>query len=158
MLAHILLRTAGPQLTHTLLPDQQIDGVFQALVGSLDLWSGCPVKQHPAGKAVRDEQAGVGFWANAMTALDTERVDDPRPALRNLSTPVLVLRSECDYLAWAVTREYRDLLPNAILLTVDDAGHTIPLDQPKLYREAVRAFLLDQPLPEEPYTGAESPW
>ena len=157
MLAHVLLRTAGLQVTHALFPDQQIDGVFQALVGSLDLWSGCSAEQHPGGREVHDEQAGVGFWVNAMTGLDRDRVADPRPTLRSVSTPVLVLRSECDYRAWESTREYRDLLPHAAMLTVEDAGHVIPIDQPELYRQAVLAFLLDQPLPRAPYSGDKAP-
>ena len=158
MLAHVLLCTVSPRVTHALLPDPQMDGVFQRLVGRLDLWSGCSAAQHPDGRAVHDEQAGVGFWVNAMTGLDAQRVADPRPALHSVAAPVLVLHSECDYRAWASTREYRDILPNAIMLTVEDAGHVIPLDQPELYRRAVLAFLLDQPLSRTPYTGDDAPW
>lgn len=133
-------------------------GVFEEVVGSFDLWSGCPAEEHPGGKAIHDDQAGVGFWVNAVTGQDKNRVADPRPALRRVSTPLLVLRSECDYRAWEATREYRDLLPNAVMLTVDDAGHVIADDQPELYREAVLAFLLDEPLPEQPYTEDDAPW
>ncbi|MGH2370012.1 MAG: alpha/beta fold hydrolase, partial [Chloroflexota bacterium] len=162
LLAYVLVGTVGPEVTHALLPDRQMDGVFQALVERLDLWSGCPEAQRPArsptGRAAGDEPAGLGFWANAMTARDAQRVADPRPALRRVATPVLVLRSECDYRAWAATREYRDLLPNASLLTIEDAGHVIPTDRPDLYRQAVRAFLLDKALPREPYTNAKAPW
>jgi pimeloyl-ACP methyl ester carboxylesterase len=32
---------------------------------------------------------------------------DPRPRLRGNTTPALVLRGECDYIAWPVAREYR---------------------------------------------------
>jgi proline iminopeptidase len=158
MVAHVLLGTVGHRVAHTLLPGHQIDGEFEDLVSSLDLWSGCSVEQHPASGPVRDDQAGVGFWANAMTALDARQVPDPRPALQSVATPLLVLRSECDYRAWEATREYRDLFPNAIMLTVEDAGHVIPNDRPELYQRAVRAFLLDQPLPEPPYRGTEAPW
>jgi proline iminopeptidase len=82
LLAYLLLGTAGPGVTHTLLPDHQMDGVFEAVVGRLDLWSGCSAAQHPPGGAVHDQQAGVGFWANAMTARAAGRVADPRPALK----------------------------------------------------------------------------
>jgi proline iminopeptidase len=158
LLAYVLLGTVGPDVAHTLLPDAQMDGVFEDVVGSLDLWSGCTAEQHPGGEAVRDAQAGVGFWVNALIGRDKNRVADPRPAVRDVSTPVLVLRSECDYRAWEATREYRDLLPNAVMLTVDDAGHVIADDRPDLYREAVLAFLRGEPLPEEPYAGSEAPW
>jgi proline iminopeptidase len=147
LLAHFLLRTVGPEITHELLPGSTMDGVFQVLISQLDMWSGCPDGRHVAGTAVSDEPAGVGFWVNAMTSLDPQRIADPRRVLRNASTPVLVLLSECDYLAWEVTREYRDLHPNAVMLAIEDARHVIPSDQPALYRQAVRAFLLDERLP-----------
>lgn len=156
--AYVLLGTVGPDVAHTLLPDEQMDGIFEDVVASFDLWSGCPVDRHPDGQAVRDHQAGVGFWVNAVTGRDKNRVTDPRPALRSVSTPLLVLRSECDYRAWEATREYRDLLPNAVMLTVDDAGHVIADDRPDFYRQAVLAFLGDEPLPAEPYTDAAAPW
>ena len=93
-----------------------------------------------------------------MTTRDTRNVEDPRPVLRDLATPLLIMRAECDYIAWDVTAEYRDLMPNAVLVPVDDAGHVISADQPATYRELVRAFLLDEELPVEPYSGASEPW
>lgn len=68
------------------------------------------------------------------------------------------LRGECDYISWDVTREYRDVLPNATLLAVANAGHTVTTDQPRLHRTLVRAFLLAEPLPLAAYLDAESPW
>ena len=69
-----------------------------------------------------------------------------------------VLRGECDHIAWEVTREYREVLPNATLLAIDEAGHVIHDDRPETYREAVRAFLLGARLPQEPYEGDAPPW
>jgi proline iminopeptidase len=158
MLAHILLGTMGPDTAHTLFPSRAMDGQFEELVGSLDLWGGCSMDQHPNGQPVHDKQAGVGFWANAVTTFDVQHVPDPRPELRSVATPLLVLRSECDYRAWDATREYRDLFPNAVMITIEGAGHVIPEDKPDLYQEAVISFLLDQPLPRQPYTGSEAPW
>ena len=68
------------------------------------------------------------------------------------------MRGECDYIAWPVTREYRDVLPNATLVAVDDAGHVISTDQPSLYRELVSSFLLGDELPLEPHLGPQEPW
>jgi proline iminopeptidase len=89
---------------------------------------------------------------------DDQRVADPRPALRSVSTPVVVMRGRCDQIAWKVTREYRDLLPHAVLITIPDAGHEIPSDRPSLYDTAVRAFLLNQPLPRPRHTAETPPW
>lgn len=71
---------------------------------------------------------------------------------------MLVLYGECDYLTWDVAREYREVLPNASMLAIDEAGHVIQDDRPELYREVVRAFLLDADLPLEPYEGSAAPW
>lgn len=162
MLAQALLSTVGPDVAHALFPDHRIDGAFQALIGEIDMWSGCPGRgpavNTPASDTPANPPAGVGFWANAATSLDAQRVADPRPALREVTTPLLVLRGECDYIAWDVTREYHDVLPNAVLLAIADAGHVIPADQPGRYREAVRAFLLDEPLPQDLYVAADVPW
>ncbi|MFJ8440455.1 alpha/beta fold hydrolase [Kitasatospora griseola] len=74
-----------------------------------------------------------------------------------MHVPALVLRGECDYKHWEVTREYRDTLPGARLLYVPGAGHAIAVDQPAAYRAAVLAFLTGAPLPGAPYTGADDP-
>ena len=154
LLGYALMAVTGPRVARTLLPDEQVDGVFEALVSDLDMRPGCASTTTPTEYAPR----GFGFWANAATSFDAERVPDPRPKLRQATAPVLVLRGECDYIAWPVTREYRDVLPNATLVAVADAGHTITTDQPQRYGELVRAFLLDQPLAQPAYLGAEPPW
>lgn len=169
LLAHALLQVAGPQATHSLLPDQRMDGIFQSFVGDLDMWAGCPAHRDVPQRASSvgwgdgwlapgDGPPGAGFWVNAMTGRDYQHAADPRPALRRVSTPVLVLRGQCDYFAWEATRQYRDLLPGAVLIAIDDAGHTIPTDRPQLYPQAVRSFLLEEPLPRQPYTADHSPW
>ncbi|MER5325348.1 alpha/beta fold hydrolase [Streptosporangium roseum] len=80
-----------------------------------------------------------------MTTRNARRVSGPRPVLRRLTTPVLVLRGTCDHLAAEVAREYPDVLPNAVLRTIDGAGHHIDHDQPELYRRLVTDFLRGDP-------------
>jgi proline iminopeptidase len=157
LVAHALLHAVGPRTAQVLLPDRQLDADFEAVVAGIDLRSGCASRPDTPAPGSGQRPAGLGFWANAATVRDTQRVADPRPRLRRVTVPVLVLRGRCDYLAWEVTREYRDLLPNAVLLPIDQAGHRIPADQPARYRRAVRAFLLDQPLPGQPHTADAAP-
>lgn len=157
MLAHVLMSVVGPRTASTLFPDARMDGVFESVVSDLDMRPGC-ASAPPSGTGGVGEPRGFGFWANAATTLDSRRVPDPRPALRAATAPVLVLRGECDYIHWASTREYRDVLPNATLLAINDAGHTITTDQPELHREAVRAFLVGERLPRPAYVGSDPPW
>jgi len=156
VLAHALMQTIGPRAAHALLPDEQIDGVFQAFVGNLDMAPGCSDVEAREGSNT-ETPSGMGFWVNAVTTLNAAQIDDPRPVLQNTTTPVLVLRGECDYIAWEVTREYRDVLPNAAMLVIEGAGHTIEAHQPESYLEAVLAFLLDAPLPQQPYIEETAP-
>lgn len=160
ILPHILVGVLGPRGTHALFPDDNIDGAYEAMVTDLDLWSGCPQRSAAEEPAPEGTAAGrgFGFWVNLMTTRDTRGVDDPRPVLSDVTTPVLVMRGECDYIAWPVTREYRELLPNATLVAVDDAGHVISTDQPTLYRELVTSFLRGDELPLDPYTDSDEPW
>lgn len=155
LLAHLLMRIAGPEAASRLLPDERVDGVFEAFVGDLAMDPGCT--ESTTGGTDPDPPAGFGFWVNAMTTADAGRVPDPRPALRSVTVPVLVLRGTCDYIAWEVTREYRDVLPAATLVVVAGAGHTVASDAPELYRSAVLAHLLDLPLPAPPYGGDVAP-
>lgn len=157
LLAQVLLRTVGPETAHNLLPDAAMDGTFQAIVGRLDLSSGCLGATDRAPARPGGGPPGFGFWVNAVTSWDTGRVADPRPMLAAVDAPVLVLRAECDYIAWEVAREYRDLLPDATMLYVEGAGHAIASDRPELYHEAIRAFLTGEPLPLPPYTGDARP-
>ncbi|WP_432981892.1 alpha/beta fold hydrolase [Dactylosporangium sp. CA-233914] len=158
MLAHALMHTIGPQAARALLPDATMDGVYQSVVAGLDMAPGCTTPNSSTSDPAGHSPVGLGFWANAATVHDSRRVPDPRPRLRNLTAPVLVLRGQCDYIAWPVTREYRDLLPGAVLLPIDGAGHRISTDQPERYRQAILAFLVDEPLPIQPHTAAEPPW
>ncbi len=156
---HVLMGIIGPGGAHAVVPDDRADGAFEAMVADLDMWAGCPGR---GSQSSDDDQAeprrGFGFWVNAVTTRDSRQVPDPRPSLRDTSVPLLVLRGECDYLAWEVTREYRDTIPGAVLVPIDGAGHVIWDDQPQLYAELVGAFLRGEPLPREPFAGVAGPW
>lgn len=101
---------------------------------------------------------GLGFYANAVPqSARAAAPPDPRAVLRVVRTPALVLKGSCDYLPWAMTREYRDTLPHAQLVYLSGAGHQAYQEQPALYLATVRAFLQGSPLPVQPYTGQEPP-
>ncbi|MDA0351913.1 MAG: alpha/beta fold hydrolase [Chloroflexi bacterium] len=73
----------------------------------------------------------------------------PRPtteegwaAVRNINVPTLVLRGELsDILAADIAQHMADEIPDARLIEVKDSGHSIPLDRPDEFAEAVRTFL-----------------
>jgi proline iminopeptidase len=157
VVAHALLGIAGPGATSTLLPDEAVDGAFEAMVEDLDMWAGCAGRDAPVSSDASGAH-GFGFWANAMTTRDARSVPDIRPRLRTVGVPVLVLRAECDYLAWEDAREYRDTFSDATLVPIDDAGHGVADDRPDLVHGLVRSFLDGESLDGEGYAGAADPW
>ena len=62
--------------------------------------------------------------------------------LPDLATPTLVLFGTLDaVIAPAMGRVYKDLMPNAHLVFVYDAGHVISTERPEAFTEVVVDFL-----------------
>ncbi|MER6511686.1 alpha/beta hydrolase [Nonomuraea sp. NPDC001636] len=152
MLVQSLLLGVNPAAARTLVPDAEADARMRALLLVAKDATGCadarpaPVHGNPP-----------GFYSNQITAEDAAAVPDPRPRLRGVRVPVLIMRGQCDYLKWEVTYDYRRTLPDSTLVYVPGAGHSIANGRPDLYRGLIRAFLLDRPLPVPAYTGATDP-
>ncbi|MCS7482935.1 alpha/beta fold hydrolase [Umezawaea endophytica] len=151
-----LAQVGGLRAARTLMPADTADGLYQQFVHSLNMSAGCPDTAEADRSA--DSTAGYSLWVNVATLASASKAADPRPALRHNSTPVLVLRAQCDYLRWEVTREYRDTFPQSTMLTIDGAGHTALADKPAETGAAVAAFLTGESLPAKPYIAAEAPW
>ncbi len=62
-----------------------------------------------------------------------------------------------NYIPWQIEWEYKATFPNSTLLYFPNAGHVIYLDQPTLYSESIRAFLLGTALPLQPWTSSQPP-
>ncbi|MFC5185072.1 alpha/beta hydrolase [Actinomadura harenae] len=152
LVAAVLLMGVNPNAAHALLGDREADERFHelALVGK-DTTS-CP------GATPRTPHENrQGFYVNQITSKDFRKVPDPRPALRRVRTPALIMRGECDFITWEATRDYRQTLPNSTLVMVKGAGHAIAGDQPAAYTALLRAFLLNRPLPLPAYTASTPP-
>jgi 3-oxoadipate enol-lactonase len=66
---------------------------------------------------------------------------DVREAARRLETPTLVLCGERDRVNLPLSRNLANLLPNARLETVPDAGHVANLDNPQAFNALLDTFL-----------------
>ncbi|PPK71368.1 alpha/beta hydrolase [Actinokineospora auranticolor] len=142
LLASALL-SVNPRAAHDFLGDAEADRRMREIGVAIKDATGCPGAP-PA--AVHDNPPG--FYANQRTVADFDDVPDPRPALRAVRVPALVLRGECDYIKEAVTAEYTAVLAGATLVTVPGAGHNIAAARPDAHRDLITAFLLDEPLPQ----------
>lgn len=143
----------NPRAAHAFAGDREMDAHFDRMFAHAAPGLFCNVNAPPEGAV-----SGLGFYANGVPqSASAPPPVDPRPALRTVRTPALVLKGSCDYLPWQMTMEYRNTLPNARLVYVSGAEHQIYQEQPELYLRTVLAFLQDKPLPIQPYAGQEPP-
>jgi pimeloyl-ACP methyl ester carboxylesterase len=117
-----------------LAPDAEADGMLN------DFAVGYTVSVVCDPRHVQPEEGGLGFyahlWSNWYGGLP-----DPRPALRKVQAPVLVLQGECDFIPYSRAYEYVDLLPHGVYRFVPGAGHEIWWDEPEAFVREVSGFL-----------------
>lgn len=82
-----------------------------------------------------------GYYAGIMTFHNLMEVKDPRPNLKDLNTPILVLKSQYDNQKWGFTNEYLTLFKNHQLQVIPNAGHIMELEKPDLYLKCLQQFL-----------------
>ncbi len=148
-----LLLDINPDAAYRFLSEPEADTLatkmFNLLLGGM----ACDPNKFPA-----DHQVFFGFWSTIIPDEYPEAVDqDLKDRIRSLSMPVLILKSECDYLKWNVTYEYKALMPNSILLYLEGAGHMPFLEKPGLVLDSIRSFINNQPLPLPAYEDSTPP-
>jgi proline iminopeptidase len=130
-----LLMQISPRAAHALVGDDEVDALFAEVVrtvasaGSVTHRRAAAAREPP--RLLRQPAGRRGRAASP----------GPRPALRVVRTPALVLRGACDYKRPEIAAEYAATLPGAILKEIPDAGHLIRTDQPEAYRKALLSFL-----------------
>jgi proline iminopeptidase len=149
-----LLLDINPAAAHDFLPDAEGDAFGEELMSLLLDGMVCDPDRIPD-----DTRIGISVWAYTMTDIDREKIEiaDLAESLGSNDIPVLIFKGECDYCLWEVTNQYKELFPNTTLLYIEGAGHILYLDKPEIFHEATRAFLLDEPLPVQPYLASEPP-
>jgi proline iminopeptidase len=151
LLGYALLQV-NPRAAHALVGDGEMDARFDRI------YNRGRTSFHCDGAAPGPELHGLGFYAWAFPqSAASEPAADPRPALRGMSTPALIIKGSCDYLSWSSAVAYRDALPDARLIYLPGAGHNVYQDRPDAFLAAVRAFLTGQPLPVAPWDGSAAP-
>ncbi|MEM9055900.1 MAG: alpha/beta fold hydrolase, partial [Pseudomonadota bacterium] len=137
LLAAVILAQLNPNAAARFAPEAEVGAFFDAVANEFYLSATvCP------GADALVTSGGYGFWSNRMTGKSLRsRSDDPRPRLRELTLPVLVLRGVCDYKKEAVAREYAEVFPNARFHALEGAGHMPYLDAREGYLALVRPFL-----------------
>jgi proline iminopeptidase len=89
-------------------------------------------------------QGGGGYYAQVMTYNSLlSQTKDPRPRLKGLAIPILVIRGQYDNQKWGAAKEYLDLFPNHRLIVVKNAGHSVTTEHPAIFINEIRYFLKD---------------
>jgi proline iminopeptidase len=91
--------------------------------------------------SVPTTEAGNGFYAHIMTLHSLSTLKDPRPALKKVVVPMLLMKGQCDNQKWSASKEYLDLFQHHQLVVVQNAGHSISIEQPEVYLKTIRDFL-----------------
>lgn len=145
---HAVIVSAHPGLQSASARDARRDGdaawakllreeglaAFIAQWEKLDLWT----TQRGLPAAARDVQQRERMrhdparLATSLEALGLAQMPDLRPLLRKVRGRVDVLAGARDEKFVALARELCDILPNARLTVVPDAGHNLVLERPRL--------------------------
>lgn len=152
LLGYALLQV-DPGAGHAYLPDAEADARNDHVLALSGSALHCPGAGGP-----RPAVHGSGFYRlqYPQSATAPPRVD-PRPRLRGLPIPTLVLKGSCDYLSWRSAAGVREVLPRSTLVYLRGAGHNAYQDRPDDVLAAIRAFLTGRPAPVPPYAGTAVP-
>jgi len=149
----VLLLEINPAAAHNFLSDAEADSLLIKLFSPLLGGMACDPEKFPEHHNIL-----FGFWATMIPdELPEPANESVKDKLKSLNLPVLILKSECDYIKWEVTYEYKSLLKNSTLLYLAGAGHMPFLEKPGLVLDSIRSFLLDEPLPLAAYTEETPP-
>lgn len=121
-----------------LVSDREADDFFTSLNQELQKSTDCQWKNS------EKYPGGGGYYSHIMTVNSFNRVEDKRNQLKELKTPILILRGQCDNQKWGFTREYLDLFTHADLKIIEGAGHNILNKKSDEYLDLIRTFLTDK--------------
>lgn len=121
-----------------LMDDEEADAVLNDLIVKITPAVVCDPDN------VHREEGGGGFYAHYLGNWYGD-LEDPRPRLAKLATPVLVLQGQCDFIPYAGAYEYADLFPNGEYRFIEGAGHEIWWDRPDRFVEVIGRFLTAEP-------------
>ncbi len=86
-------------------------------------------------------KSGYGYYVQIKTAQSFNKTADRRKTLLKCNIPILIMLGQFDGGKWGYTDEYLRLFKNHQLVIIPKAGHSIALEQPKLYIHTILSFL-----------------
>lgn len=91
--------------------------------------------------APRPNSPGYNPYAAVVGETTADRSSDPRPALRQLLVPTVLLRGSCDLVGEDVVTQYQEAIPYLRTYLIEEAGSMIHLSRPEEVEEILLIFL-----------------
>jgi pimeloyl-ACP methyl ester carboxylesterase len=117
--------------------DKEMDAVVNTMATKFTRGMVCDPKN------VLPQEGGGGGYSHIFSNWYVG-VEDPRPKIKNLNIPVLVLQGECDQSLYGYAYEYVALFPNGRYQFIKNAGHIIWWEQPSEFISAINTFLISR--------------
>jgi esterase len=100
------------------------------------------LKKTPDGKWTFRYDVALRNGSGARTVQTREEIDHDWASLKNITSPTLLMRgAESDILSPAHAHRMVESIPNCRLIQVESSGHSVPLDNPTGFLNAVKTFL-----------------
>lgn len=138
-------RTARRQRDGALADWIEVNGIekFVARWEALPLWKSQKQLPEAVRQQLRQQRLNnkpIGL-ANSLRGMGTGAQPSLWPLLPRMTLPTLLLAGKLDSKFVAINQKMATRLPNGRLQIIPDAGHTIHLEQPELFRTAVTEVL-----------------
>jgi proline iminopeptidase len=131
------LTSADPNATRWFAGEAELDRRFR------ELYMSTAAGLHCSDDQIGPPPARVGFFASQVPQMHPDPAGVTAEALEEVATtPMLVLRGECDYIPARVAEEYLDHF-DAKLVAVDGAGHALLEDRPDRVLSDIADFLAE---------------
>lgn len=151
LLSQLISSFFPPQGLFVMMSEKKLDDIFINFHDGLNMMPG-------SGSFYNTKGAGFGFWANLMTGKNMEKIECNYDALKKFDGMCLVVKGQFDYISFDVTAQFRDLIPNSVMITVDGMGHSVDQSHQMEIWKNIESFIINGTTVNEPYDGDVSPW
>jgi pimeloyl-ACP methyl ester carboxylesterase len=119
-----------------IITDNKVDGILHMVSKTFVIGMVCDSTKVsiPTGRP--------GMYCSMFTRKSCENISESiRDNMKKYDKPVLILKSECDYLDWEFAHEYKELYSNSELKVIKNAGHSIYTENPQDYVSEIVNFM-----------------
>lgn len=153
--AVILSSLNSKKAAENLLPQKEVTDYSTRMIFDAFAQSFPPSYEN---KVPKIKGGGLNIHSNILLTSDFNKISaSVREKVKKVNVPVLILRTEYDYIPWKNTREYRELYPNNKFVYIKDSGHISWAVNEKDTYSVMSAFILNKELPLPNYDGNEDP-